>query len=387
MRTNLTKAFVKRAKCQNGKTKEEYYDKELTGFILEVRSSGAKSFNLRTTVNKKRISRKVGDAKVMDIEVARIKALKLKRALEEQKDILLGKSAKSENKASTPTLGSFYEAYYLPHIKKHIKSYATNISVFKNHILPKFAKTPMNMIKKQDVMQLHCDMVQKKRLAKATANKVLIFLSSAYNVALEYEVEGVSQNPTKGIKEYKLNNQRQRYLTKEEAQRLLDAINQTEQNIHLKYIVPMLILTGARKGEVLRARYEDFNLNQLTWTIPISKSGKKRILPITPQLLELYNSIPKTNGEYLFASPVTGKPYVSIYNSWNSARTKAGLKDVRMHDLRHSFASALVNSGRSLYEVQTLLGHSTSTMTQRYAHLSNESLMNAASCAGDLMAG
>ncbi len=385
MRTNLTKAFVKRAKCQNGKTKEEYYDKELTGFILEVRSSGAKSFNLRTTVNKKRISRKVGDAKVMDIEVARIKALKLKRALEEQKDILLGKSAKSENKASTPTLGSFYEAYYLPHIKKHIKSYATNISVFKNHILPKFAKTPMNMIKKQDVMQLHCDMVQKKRLAKATANKVLIFLSSAYNVALEYEVEGVSQNPTKGIKEYKLNNQRQRYLTKEEAQRLLDAINQTEQNIHLKYIVPMLILTGARKGEVLRARYEDFNLNQLTWTIPISKSGKKRILPITPQLLELYNSIPKTNGEYLFASPVTGKPYVSIYNSWNSARTKAGLEDVRMHDLRHSFASALVNSGRSLYEVQTLLGHSTSKMTQRYAHLSNESLMNAASCASLLL--
>ena len=121
MKTNLTKAFVKRAKCQNGKTKEEYYDKELTGFILEVRSSGAKSFNLRTTVNKKRISRKVGDAKVMDIEVARIKALKLKRALEEQKDILLGKSAKSENKASTPTLGSFYEAYYLPHIKKTYK--------------------------------------------------------------------------------------------------------------------------------------------------------------------------------------------------------------------------------------------------------------------------
>lgn len=385
MKTNLTKAFVKRAKCQNGKTKEEYYDKELTGFILEVRSSGAKSFNLRTTVNKKRISRKVGDAKVMDIEVARIKALKLKRALEEQKDILLGKSAESENKASTPTLGSFYEAYYLPHIKKHIKSYATNISVFKNHILPKFAKTPMNMIKKQDVMQLHCDMVQKKRLAKATANKVLIFLSSAYNVALEYEVEGVSQNPTKGIKEYKLNNAKERYITKEEANRLLEAINSTEQNIHLKYIIPMLILTGARRGEVLKAKHEDFNLNQLCWTIPTSKSGKKRVLPITPQLLELYKSIPKDDTPYLFASAKSKKPYVTIYVSWNSARTRAGLKDLRMHDLRHSFASALVNNGRSLYEVQTLLGHSTSKMTQRYAHLSNENLMKAASCAGNLL--
>ena len=385
MKTNLTQAFVKRVKCPKGKTKQEYYDKELTGFILEVRNSGAKSFYLRTTVNGKRVSKKVGDANVITIQTARVKALKIKRALEEQKDILLGKSAKSANKASVITLGSFYEAYYLPHIKKHIKSYPTNISVFKNHILPKFSKTPMNMIKKQQVAQLHCDMVQKKHLAPATANKVLIFLSSAYNIAIELEIEGVSENPAKSIKEYKLNNAKERYITKEEANRLLEAINSTEQNIHLKYIIPMLILTGARRGEVLKAKHEDFNLNQMTWTIPTSKSGKKRILPITPQLLELYKSIPKDDTPYLFASPKTKKPYVSIYNSWNSARIKAGLKDLRMHDLRHSFASALVNSGRSLYEVQTLLGHSTSKMTQRYAHLSNESLMNAASCASLLL--
>jgi integrase len=147
----------------------------------------------------------------------------------------------------------------------------------------------------------------------------------------------------------------------------------------------MLILTGARRGEVLKAKHEDFNLNQLCWTIPTSKSGKKRVLPITPQLLELYKSIPKDDTPYLFASAKSKKPYVTIYVSWNSARTRAGLKDLRMHDLRHSFASALVNSGRSLYEVQTLLGHSTSKMTQRYAHLSNESLMSAASCAGSLV--
>jgi len=387
MRTNLTQAFVKRAKCQNGKTKEEYYDKELTGFILEVRSSGAKSFNLRTTLNGKRVSRKVGDAKVMDIGAARVKALKLKRALEEQKDILLGKSAKSENKASTITLGVFYDTYYLPHIQKHIKSYKTNISIFKNHLLPKFKNIPMDQISKASIMKLHSDMVKVKHLAAATANKVLIFLSNAFNVAIDLELEGIIQNPAKSIKEYTLNNAKERYLTKEETAKLLEAINSTEQNIHLKYIVPMLILTGARRGEVLKAKHEDFNLNQMTWTIPTTKNGKKRILPITPQLLELYKSIPKDESEYLFASPVTGKPYVSIYNSWNSARTKVGLKDVRMHDLRHSFASALVNSGRSLYEVQTLLGHSNIQMTQRYAHLSNESLMSAASCAGNLMAG
>lgn len=385
MKQHITQAFVKRIECERGKSKQEFYDSETQGFMLEVRASGAKSYFIRTTVNGKRVAKKIGDAKVMDIKSARVKAMKLKRAIEEQKDIVLSDSSKSKNKSTTITLGAFYEDYYLPHIKKHIKSYETNISIFKNHLLPKYKNTPMDEISKASIMKLHSDMVVKKKLAPATANKVLIFLSSAFNIAIDLEIEGVSENPAKSIKEYKLNNAKERYITKEEANRLLEAINSTEQNIHLKYIVPMLILTGARRGEVLKAKHEDFNLNQLTWTIPISKSGKKRTLPLTPQLLELYNRIPKENTPYLFASPKTGKPYVTIYSSWNSARVKAGLRDVRMHDLRHSFASALVNSGRSLYEVQTLLGHSTSTMTQRYAHLSNESLMSAASCAGSLL--
>ena len=383
MKTNLTQPFVKRIECEQDKSKQEFYDNEIKGFSLEVRANGTKTYYIRTKgADGKRVAKKLGDAKVISVKDARAKAIKLKRKIESQVDNL---TLEAENSGQTMTLEEFYNDHYLPYIKKQIKSYETNISVFKNHILPYFGLKNMVEIKKSEIITLHSNMVQIKKLAPATANKVLVFISHIFNVALELEIKGIEVNPASKIKPYVLNNAKERYLTKEEAARLIEVINQTQQNIHLKYIIPMLILTGARKGEVLKAKYEDFNLSQLTWTIPISKSGKKRILPLTPQLLELYNSIPKTNGEYLFASPVTGKPYVSIYNSWNSARTKAGLKDVRMHDLRHSFASALVNSGRSLYEVQTLLGHSTSTMTQRYAHLSNESLMNAASCASLLL--
>ncbi len=383
MKTNLTQVFVKRVECEAGKSKQEFYDNEITGFSLEVRGNGTKTYYVRTKgVDGKRIAKKIGDAKVISVKDARAKAIKLKRKIESQVDNLTLEVEDSEQRM---TLVEFYNDHYLPYIKKHVKSYETNISVFKNHILPVFGLKNMVDIKKSEIIALHSDMVQRKRLAPATANKVLVFISNIFNVALELEIKGLEVNPASKIKPYVLNNAKERYLTKDETKRLLEAINQTQQNIHLKYIIPMLILTGARKGEVLRARYEDFNLNQLTWTIPISKSGKKRILPITPQLLELYNSIPKTNGEYLFASPATGKPYVTIYQSWNSARIKAGLKDVRIHDLRHSYASALVNNGRSLYEVQTLLGHSTSKMTQRYAHLSNENLMKAASCAETLV--
>ena len=85
--------------------------------------------------------------------------------------------------------------------------------------------------------------------------------------------------------------------------------------------------------------------------------------------------------DWLFANPKTYKPIVSIFCAWNTARTKAGLSDVRVHDLRHSFASLLINSGRSLYEVQKLLGHTQIKTTQRYAHLAPETLLAASNAA------
>ena len=89
----------------------------------------------------------------------------------------------------------------------------------------------------------------------------------------------------------------------------------------------------------------------------------------------------------MFANPKTLKPYVSIFCSWNTARTKAGLADVRIHDLRHSYASFLVNAGRSLYEVQRLLGHTQIKTTQRYAHLSHDTLLDATNSVNTTLAG
>ena len=83
----------------------------------------------------------------------------------------------------------------------------------------------------------------------------------------------------------------------------------------------------------------------------------------------------------MFANPATGKPYVSIFAAWNTARTRAGMPEVRVHDLRHSFASLLINSGRSLYEVQKLLGHTQVKTTQRYAHLAPQTLLDASNAA------
>ena len=117
-------------------------------------------------------------------------------------------------------------------------------------------------LKKIDVMSLHSNMLHKKNLAPATANKFLIFLNSAYNLANTYELLD-DYNPCRGVKEYELNNQRQLFLSKAQAKRLLSEV-EISPNIHLKYIIPMLLLTGARKREVLDATWSDFDM--LCWS-------------------------------------------------------------------------------------------------------------------------
>jgi integrase len=152
----------------------------------------------------------------------------------------------------------------------------------------------------------------------------------------------------------------------------------------LKHIVPMLILTGARKREVLDAQWQDFDLERRQWKIPMSKSGSARHVPLSDGALAVLREVPQVEGcSYTFANPKTRLPYASIFRSWDNARKRAGLAEVRIHDLRHSFASLLINQGRSLYEVQRLLGHTQVKTTQRYAHLANETLLAAANAATD----
>jgi integrase len=109
-------------------------------------------------------------------------------------------------------------------------------------------------------------------------------------------------------------------------------------------------------------------------------------VPLSAAAIALLDTVPRRRHcDWIFANPKTLKPYVSIFSSWDTARTAAGLAEVRVHDLRHSFASFLVNAGCSLYEVQKILGHSSVIMTQRYSHLSQDSLLRAASHAGNVV--
>jgi integrase len=204
-----------------------------------------------------------------------------------------------------------------------------------------------------------------------------------FNRAIKWDIPGVTVNPATEVKLFNPNNSRERYLTADETQRLLAAVEKSK-NTQLKYIVPLLLLLGCRKRELLDAKWQEFDLDRRIWTIPMSKSGKSRHVPLSKAALEIIQKLPRFEGcPYLVPNPDTLKPHVQIHRAWNNARIAAGLPDVRMHDLRHSMASNMVNSGRSIYEVAKVLGHSQLKTTQRYAHLSQETLLEAVDAAAN----
>ena len=171
-----------------------------------------------------------------------------------------------------------------------------------------------------------------------------------------------------------LQNPYERYLTGDEAQRLMRALEKNDRPE--AFAIRLLLLTGARKSEVLKARWEHVRLDLRLHIVPLSKSGKPRHIPLSDEAITVIRSIPRQQGTpWLFPGHAPGKPLSDLYLFWNRLRRSIGLADVRIHDLRHTFASFLVNAGHSLYEVQKLLGHSDPRTTMRYAHLEQASLV------------
>lgn len=374
---SLTQKWVNSRVCPVDKIKQDTTDQVCKGLVLEVRRSGGKTYYLRyTNPRGKQRQYRLGSATVLSLAQARGLA---KVALNQ---VALGKDPCDEKAVlkQVPTFAQFIDEQYLPYIKSYKRSWPTDVSLLKNHLLPRFGKRYLDEITRQDIVKMHGDR-KASGAAAGSANRLLIMMRYIYNLILKWEVPGITANPCKSIPLMEENNKRERYLSVTEAERLYGAVCKSE-NTMLKFIVPMLILTGARKRELLDARWADFDLARRSWRIPISKSGKARHVPLSDGALALLATVARAEGvPWAFANPETGKPYVSVHFAWNKARKSVGLSDVRMHDLRHSFASLLINSGRTLYEVQHILGHSQVATTQRYAHLSQDTLLAAANAA------
>lgn len=206
-----------------------------------------------------------------------------------------------------------------------------------------------------------------QEMAPATVTLHLALLKHIYTKALEWGK--TEKHPAKPVKFFRANNARVRYLTEEEEAR----INAVLPPEHWSKVI-VAIHTGLRRGEQFALKWANVNFQTNVLTIPRSKHGEARHIPMNDQVIEVLRSLPsRMKSEYVFPSK-TGKTPLNANNfinrAWNPTLTAAGLEDLHWHDLRHTFASRLVMAGVDLRTVQELMGHKTITMTLRYAHLS-----------------
>ena len=271
---------------------------------------------------------------------------------------------------------AFVSDIYLPHVKLRKRSWDVDERIARQHLSPTFGDRQLIDIQRHEVEDWLRGL-SGKGLAPTTCNRILAVLKTICSLAETRGLLPAGQSPCKGVSSFKIHTQRERYLSREEAQRLMRAL---ENSKHPEaFALRLLLLTGARKSEILKARWEHVRLELRLLIVPLSKSGRPRHILLSDAALDVVRAMPRTPGNpWLFPGHAPGKPLSDLYLFWNRLRRDLGLADVRIHDLRHTFASFLVNAGHSLYETQKMLGHSDPRTTMRYAHLGQASLLAAA---------
>ena len=373
-KVKLTKRAVESTEADS-KKRIEIWDTEVTGFYVRVYPTGKKTYFLQFR-NKDRESRKIkiGVHGTITTELAREKAIKLSLSISAGED-----PSKTVTKEKTYTMQELAEKYLEFHAKnkKRPKGYKEDKSVINNIILKKFGNLAVNSLSTLELQKLHSEL----QSTPYRANRVRALLSKMFTLAVQWGWR--ADNPVNGVEKYQ-EYKRHRWLSDEEVQKLWTTLD-TYYNQSVADAIRLLLLTGSRRNEVLHATWDQFNLEKGVWTKPAHTTKQKRMehLPLSSLVLEILTDMKEeAESPFLFPGKVAGKPLQEIKKAWDTIRKRADLPDVRLHDLRHTHASHLVSSGLSLSIVGKLLGHTQASTTQRYAHLADEPLREAAQLFG-----
>lgn len=371
-KAKLDYAYCLTASCIPGKRKTDHWCTHIPGFLLEVRSTGSKTYALRYTDSASRQRQvKIGAFNVISNEQTRKAAKKLRAEVE-----LGGNPQQDKQDLKAVPLYSDLAKDHLDHAVAYIKSHGSTEAILRNHILPRWGKLRLDEIATKDISKWLADKLA-EGAAPGTVERIRATFNRSFVLAAKWGVPGAEVNPVQNVTRKRFNNARERFLSTEEAERLQRAAADSE-NPQLWAIIALLLLTGARRGELLKAKWADVDLEQRLWLIPEAKNGQPRYVPLSEQAMQVIRKLPRWDRcEWLIPNPKTRKPYNSIKRAWDTARIAAGMPELRIHDLRHSFCSFAVAAGVDLYTVGKIPGHKDYKSTQRYSHLANETLMRA----------
>lgn len=263
--------------------------------------------------------------------------------------------------------------------------------MWRTYVLPALGKMKVAGVAPDDIDQLHREITALGKPIRA--NRIVASLRKAFNLAIRWRLR--TDNPATELK-FNPEQPRTRYLRRNEIEALVKALADSKQRSSAAVIM-FLLLTGARRGEVLSAEWKHFDLVEGTWTKPSAHTKQRRAhrVPLSRPAIELLRHV-RTEAEArasknaidlpkaVFAGQ-SGAALVDIKRTWATARKAAGIEGVRLHDLRHSFASILVSGGMSLPMIGQMLGHTQTSTTARYSHLFDDPLRKAAETVGQFV--
>jgi integrase len=367
----LTQAFVD-AQIADGRDRI-IFDSQLPGLGLRVTLAGKRIFIAQATVGGRKRRITVGYAADMPLSKARVEAIHTLAAMRGGVDPTIERKTRQRaSVARTISIGQLAELWMADVVRPKLKPRTAfdYEQLLAKHILPALGRYTVAEIDREHVERLHLDMKDTPRRANYTVATIRALL----NFAIKRGLRTPGSNPASGIKMYRERG-RERFLSEAEMAAAAEAIARVEGERKIGPFAAsglrLALFTGARSGEVTAIQWDHIDWQRRLVRLPDSKTNEPRTIHLSDAAIEVLRSIPRV-GPYVIAGTKSGEPFKNLSRSWIVVRDYAGLKDVRLHDLRHSYASLAAGRGVSLQMIGKLLGHKVVATTQRYAHLARD---------------
>ncbi len=348
------------------------WDEQLPGFGVRIYPSGHKAYILSYRyIGRKRLM-KLADVGIFTLSQARDLARKtIARVINDEDPLEEREKAKRGE-----TIRNLCEAYLERHAKIHKKSWRRDERQIKQFINPAWGAHKVEAIKRRDVAALH-HMIGIKRGTPYEANRTISMLSKMFALAKQWGyLEESAPNPARNIQKFK-EEKRDRWITVEELPRLAKAIEE-EQNFYARAAIWLYLLTGLRRSELLSAKWDDVDWNRKEICIPDTKSGQKHYLPLSKRAHTLLEFLPHVEGNpYILPGKKEGSHLINITKPWYRIRKRAGIEDVRLHDLRRTVGSWMAQDGKSLHLIGRVLNHKKESTTAIYARFGQDNVREA----------
>ena len=355
-----------------------FWDSELSGFGVRVYPTGSKHYVVQTRAGGKAAKRvTVGRHGVVTAEEARRRAALVIARIKAGEDPVPERPSRAH--ADGPTVGDLARQWLDEHVAVRCKPNTVSMYtlVVNRHLLPAFGKIPALALDHARVTEFHHSL----RATPAMANQAVDTLSRIWNSAEDRGLLPEASNPCRLVVRNR-QRRRERFLSEEEFRRLGRTLAEAETrkgvSVHAVAAIRLLLLTGCRKSEILTLRWQDVDLEARELKLADSKTGA-RTVPVSPEATEVLANIPRVDGSpWVIPGNVKGKPMCSLSDPWRLVCRRAGIRNARIHDCRHSFASRALALGEGLPMIGALLGHADVTTTARYAHLAQHSVRDSA---------